>query len=170
MPWAISQLDSSHGVTAFDCGEASLNLFLRKHALHNNHAGLGRTFVATEPGRVEVVGYFTLSTGSVRFDAIAGHAAKKLPRYPIPTVHLGRLAVDRRYQGKALGETLLVEALRKAATASASVGVYAIDVLALHDRAKSFYLRYGFVEMLDAPHHLFLGIQTARALLAITDG
>jgi len=79
------------------------------------------------------------------------------------------LAVDVKFQGKGLGETLLVEALRKAATASSSVGVYAIDVIALHDRAKSFYLRYGFVEMLDQPLHLFLSIAAARALAKIID-
>lgn len=167
MPWAIAQLDPSHDVTAFDCGEASLNLFLQKHALNNDRAGLGRTFVATEPGRTQVAGYFTVSTGSVRFDTIPDHTAKRLPKYPIPTVHIGRLAVDGGFQGRGLGEALLVEAIRKAATAAASVGVYAIDVFALHDRAKSFYLKYGFVEMLEAPLHLFLSIHTARAMVAI---
>lgn len=170
MPWAIAQLDPSHDVTAFDCGEASLNLFLQKHALNNDRAGLGRTFVAAEPGRTQVAGYFTLSAGSVRFDTIPDHTAKKPPKYPIPTVHIGRLAADGRCQGKGLGEALLVEAIRMAATASTSVGVYAIDVFALHDRAKSFYLKYGFIEMLDAPLHLFLSIHTARAMVATLDG
>lgn len=78
--------------------------------------------------------------------------------------------MDRRCQGQDLGETLLVEAIRKAAAASTNVGVYAIDVLALHDRAKGFYMKYGFVEMLDTPLHLFLSIQTARAMAAMIDG
>ena len=169
MSWAIAQLHASHDVAAFDCGEASLNVFLQKHALGNDRAGLGRTFVATEPDMTQVAGYFTVSMGSVRFDAIPDHANKRLPRYPIPTVHIGRLAVDRRWQGRGLGEALLVEAIRKAAAASTSVGVYAIDVFALHSRAKSFYLKYGFVEMLDTPLHLFLGIGTARMLVAMIE-
>jgi hypothetical protein len=45
--------------------------------------------------------------------------------------------------------------------------VYAIDVFALHDKAKRFYLKYGFVEMLDQPLHLFLPIATARRLAKI---
>ncbi|MGD0463431.1 MAG: GNAT family N-acetyltransferase [Tepidisphaeraceae bacterium] len=110
-----------------------------------------------------------MSTGSVRFDVIPDHAKKRLPKYPIPTVHIGRLAVDVKFQGKGLGETLLVEALRKAATASSSVGVYAVDVIALHDRARSFYLKYGFVEMLDQPLHLFLPIAAARAAAKMID-
>ena len=164
MPWAISKIDESHDVAAFNCGEASLNSFLQKHALSNDRAGLGRTFVATDPGQTRVLAYFTISTGSVKFDAIPDHAQKRLPKYPIPTVHIGRLAVDVAAQGKGLGETLLVEAIRKAATASSSIGVYAIDVFALNDQAKRFYLKYGFVAMLDQPLHLFLSIQTARKL------
>jgi ribosomal protein S18 acetylase RimI-like enzyme len=167
--WSIQRLTSAFDISGFDCGEVSLNSFLQRHALSNDKAGLGRTFIAIEAGQAQIAGYFTMSTGSVRFDVIPDHAKKRLPKYPIPTIHIGRLAVDVKFQGKGLGETLLVEALRKAATASSSVGVYAIDVIALHDRAKSFYLRYGFVEMLDQPLHLFLSIAAARALAKIID-
>ncbi len=169
MPWSIRPLTSAHNVGTFDCGEASLNSFLQRHALNNHKAGLGRTFVATQGEQSEIAGYFTLSTGSVRFDVIPEHAKKRLPKYPIPTVHLGRLAVDLRYQGKKLGEVLLVEALRKAAVASSNLGVYAVDVIALHDRAKAFYLKYGFVEMLDQPLHLFLPMATARAVAKLVE-
>lgn len=169
MPWTIQRLASSLDISGFDCGEASLNSFLQRHALGNDKAGLGRTFIAVEVGQVQIAGYFTMSTGSVRFDVIPDHARKRLPKYPIPTVHIGRLAVDVKFQGRGLGETLLVEALRKAVAASGSVGVYAVDVIALHDRAKSFSLKYGFVEMLDQPLHLFLPIAAARAAAAIID-
>lgn len=146
-----------------------MNSFLQKHALNNDRAGLGRTFVAVEPGQTQVAGYFTASTGSVSFDAIPDHVRKRLPKYPIPTVHIGRLAVDVKFQGKRLGETLLVESLRKAAMASTSIGVYAVDLFALHDKAKSFYLKYGFVEMLDEPLHLFLPIETVRTVAGVID-
>lgn len=169
MPWSIQPLTSAFDVSGFDCGEVSLNSFLQRHALSNDKAGLGRTFIAIEAGQTQIQGYFTLSTGSVRFDVIPDHLKKRLPKYPIPTVHIGRLAVDVRFQGKGLGETLLVEALRKAAAASSGVGVYAVDVIALHDRAKGFYLKYGFVEMLDQPLHLFLPIATARAMAKMSD-
>ncbi len=174
LPWSFERLSPSHDVAAFDCGEPSLNSFLHKHALGNDRAGLGRTFVAIASGQTpmaaKVAGYFTISTGSVKFDTIPDHAKKRLPKYPIPTVHIGRLAVDLKSQGKGLGETLLVESLRKAGTASANVGVYAVDVFALHVRAKKFYLKYGFVEMLDEPLHLLLPIATARHIAQMLDG
>jgi ribosomal protein S18 acetylase RimI-like enzyme len=166
VPWTIEPLTSTHDVAGFDCREPTLNSFLQKHALNNDRAGLGRTFVAVDKGEshTRVLGYFTVSTGSVTFDQVPDHARKRLPKYPIPTVHIGRLAVDVTCQGKGLGETLLVEALCKASLASESVGVYAVDVFALHDRAKRFYLKYGFIDMLDQPLHLFLSIATARRL------
>ena len=167
MPWTIQRLNPQHDIAGFDSGEPSLNSFLQKHALNNDRAGLGRTFVAVDTGQRQVLGYFTISTGSVTFDTIPDHARKRLPRYPIPTIHIGRLAVDAKCQGKKLGETLLVESLCKAAIASNSVAVYAVDVFALHDKAKSFYLKYGFVEMLDQPLHLFLPIATARLVAKI---
>jgi hypothetical protein len=40
-------------------------------------------------------------------------------------------------------------------------------VFALHDKAKGFYLKYGFVEMLDKPLHLFMPIAKARLLAKI---
>ena len=169
MPWTIQGLDASVDVGAFDCGEKALNSFLQKHALGNDQAGLGRTFVAVEEGGKIAVGYFTISTGSIRFDTVPDHAAKRLPKYPIPTVHIGRLGVDVRHQGRGWVK-LLVDALRRAATAWRSVGVFGVDVIALHGKAKSFYLRYGFVEMLDAPLHLFLAIETARRVAGITNG
>ena len=170
MPWVIQGLDAPVDLANFDCGEKSLNLFLQKHALNNDRAGLGRTFVAVEQGMNHAAGYFTISTGSVKFDTVPEHAAKRLPKYPIPTVHIGRLAVDVTCQGRGLGETLLVDALRRAATASRSVGVYGVDVIALHAKAGAFYLRYGFVGMLDAPLHLFLPIESARLVAGITNG
>ncbi|MCL2640819.1 MAG: GNAT family N-acetyltransferase [Phycisphaerales bacterium] len=166
MPWTIQPLSPSHDLSSFDCGEASLNSFLQRHALRNDRSGLGRTFVAVLPHDLRVQGYFTISTGSIQFDTIPDHTRKQLPKYPIPTAHLGRLAVDLQAQGQGLGEALLIEALRKIATASTFVGVYAIDVFALHDRAAKFYLKFGFTPMLDNPHHLLLPIQTAILLAA----
>ena len=167
MPLTIERLGAHHDAAGFDSGETMLDTFLRKHALNNDRAGLGRTFVAIENGQSQVLGYFTVSTGSVTFDTIPDHSRKRLPRYPIPTVHIGRLAVDLKCQGVGLGEALLVDSLCKAATASKSVGVYAVDVMALHEKAKRFYLKYGFIEMLDQPLHLFLPIATARLVAKI---
>jgi ribosomal protein S18 acetylase RimI-like enzyme len=160
-------LDDTHETGSFDCGEQKLDEWLRRFALANTRSGLSRTFVAVRPGDRIVCGYFALSTGSVIFNSIPDHVRLRLPKYPIPTVHLGRLAVDRASQGQKLGETLLVEALARAGVASVSVGVYAVDVIALTPRAKAFYEKYGFKPLLDDTLHLYLPIETARQVAGI---
>ena len=88
----------------------------------------------------------------------------KLPRYPIPAVLLGRLAVDRSVQGKKLGEYLLIDALKRVAAASATIGVHAVVVDALNERAAAYYLGFGFAAFHGHPLTLFLPLETVLKL------
>lgn len=85
-----------------------------------------------------------------------------MPRYPIPTVHLGRLATDVQMRGQGLGELLLVDALERTVLVAAELGIYAVELYAPTETAKKFYLRYGFVAQLDDEKHLFLPVETLR--------
>ena len=154
----IEPLTSQHDRSAFDCGEQSLNDYLQHYARQNDQRGLGRTYVLVLPGQKEVLGYYTISSGYVTFDTVP----EKLPRYPIPVVHLGRLAVDLRMQGRGAGKMLLVDALRRSVRVSEYLGIYAVEVRALHERARSFYLKYGFASLQDDPSHLYLPLKTLR--------
>jgi ribosomal protein S18 acetylase RimI-like enzyme len=170
VPWTIEPLDKSHDGQGFACGEPQLDDYLKKYALQSGATGLGRTFVALEPGTKVVRGYFTLAAGTVKFDTIPDHAKRRLPRYPIPTAHLAKLAVDSSQQGRGLGAALLVEALIRAARAGEHVGVFAVDVLALNERARSFYVKYGFVALADNQFHLYMSIKTAQAVVKLAQG
>lgn len=156
----IEPLSSRHNRAAFDCGEESLNDYLRRFARQNDARHLGRTFVAVFEGQTRIEGYYTLSSGAVAFDTVP----EKLPRYPVPVVHLGRLAVDRAAQGQGIGEFLLLDALKRAALLSDQLGIYAVEVYALHDRARAFYLRYGFTSLADDPLHLYLPTKKIQEL------
>jgi GNAT superfamily N-acetyltransferase len=156
----IEPLSAKHDRSSFDCGEPSLNTYLRQYARQNDEKGLGRTCVAVEPGQTRVEGYYTLSTGAVTFEQVP----EKLPRYPIPVVHLGRLAVDLSSQGKGLGEIVLIDALKRATLAAEQLGIYAVEVLALNDSARRFYLKYGFTPLLDDELHLYLSVKAIRKL------
>ena len=156
----IEPLSSKHDRSTFDCGEASLNTYLRQYARQNDEKELGRTYVAVTPGETHIEGYYTISTGAVTFEQVP----EKLPRYPIPVVHLGRLAVDMRSQGKGLGEILLIDALKRAAQVSKQLGIYAVEVYALNERARNFYLSYGFTPLLDDQLHLYLPMKAILKL------
>jgi GNAT superfamily N-acetyltransferase len=162
--WVIEPLSSRHDRSGFDCGEASLNEYLQRYASQNARRQMGRTYVLISPGEPAVLGYYTISGGSVAFASMPVEETRRLPRYPVPVAHVGRLAVDRHYQGQGLGGLLLVDALRLSARVADSVGIYAVTVHALNERARRFYQRYGFAPLEDDPLHLYLPMKTIGKL------
>jgi ribosomal protein S18 acetylase RimI-like enzyme len=157
-------LDKQHQRDGFDCGEESLDTFLRTHAGQNARRDISRTYVAIAEGSPVVAGYYTLSSGSVTFTDMPDETAKRLPKYPVPTAHLGRLAVDRQCQGQGLGGILLVDALKRVRDLADRIGIHAVTVHALNTKAKSFYEAHGFLPLRDDSFHLFLPMATIRKL------
>ena len=160
-PYIIEPLTAKHNREAFDCGEASLNEFLKRYARQNDERGLGRTCVAVIKDEPHIYGYYTIANGSVQFDTIP----EKLPRYPIPSIHLGRLAVANAAKGQRLGRALLAHALERAVSIADQIGIYAVEVYALNESAREFYLKCGFTELLDHRLHLYMTIKKIRTLV-----
>jgi predicted N-acetyltransferase YhbS len=122
-----------------------------------------RTFVLTRGGRV--VGYFSLTMGSVlRHDAPA-KLVRGLPAYPVGMVLLARLPVDRGQQGVGLGAMLLAEALRKAVAAGEAAAARLVVVDAIDESAARFYERYGFIRAPEHPLRLYRRMKDLRASL-----
>ncbi len=162
--YKIELLAENHAVDVFDSGIEGKNRFLSKYALQNSKGGLGRTYVAVKPPDVSTIyGYYTISSSTVKFENLP---SKHLPRYPIPSILIGKLAVDKTAQKQGLGTALVYDALKRAARIAGEIGVFLVEVKALDENAKNFYLKYDFVEMLDAPLHLYLNLKKIRKLLA----
>jgi ribosomal protein S18 acetylase RimI-like enzyme len=164
--WLMSPLEKRHDRTAFDCGENALNDFLRNYARQNQVENVGRTWVATSPGDRVVLGYYTLTVASVAREHFSAEELKRVPRYPVPVAHLGRLAVDRAAQKTGLGEHLLLHALEQILRVAQVVGIFAVEVRAKNDRARRFYERYGFKAAEDDGLHLYLSVKTLQKLFA----
>lgn len=162
--WRIERLGTRHDRTAFDCGNPILTDWLTQRASQFDKRDLGRTYVATRSGDRIVLGYYAISNHRVAHNALPADQAKGLPRLDVPVVLLGRLAVDRSIQGLGLGSLLLIDALRRAQHLAEHVGVRAVKVDAIDDAARPFYLRFGFVPLLDDPNHLFLPMGAVRKL------
>jgi GNAT superfamily N-acetyltransferase len=158
--WRIEQLDRTHDRDRFDCGQPSLDRFIKELVSQYEKRNLGRTYVATQGEDRRVLGYHTLSSGALAFQSLPAAAAKKLPKHPVPIVLLARLAVDRSVQGKRLGERLLIDALSRTVELSRSVGVHAVVVDAIDEGARAFYEKYGFLPLLDGELRLFLPVTT----------
>lgn len=78
---------------------------------------------------------------------------------PTPVVIIGRLAVDKAFQGKGLGRGLLKDALLRITKASEMVGARAVVVHAVDQEAVPFYARYGFRSFPIGNQTLFLTIE-----------
>ncbi len=164
--WEIKGLTAAHERGGFSCGQASLDTFVRTLVGQYEKRRLGRTYVATEPGQARVAGFYTLAAGSFDVSCLPEDLRRKLPKHPIPTVHVGRLAVDQAFHGKRLGETLLFHALRTALELSEKVGAFCVDVWAIDVAAGHFYQKYGFIPLGDDPLHLYLPMKTVAVMFA----
>ena len=134
----------------FNCGEPTLNNYLRRRALANQASGAAHCYVTCLSDRV--VGYYALALASV----FRGDAPGSIRRNTGPVILLARLAVDVGQQGKGLGKNLLKDAIIRAATAADIIGVRALAVHALSQDARQFYLHYDFEPSPTDPAHLFL--------------
>ena len=111
-----------------------------------------------------MLGYYATSSGTFRRDHLPPDDQAGLPGYPLPTVHLGRLAVDLSYRGNRLGESLLFHFLDVALDVAERIGVFGVDLFAKDDDAKRFYLKYGFIPLQDNSFHFYLPMKTVRAM------
>lgn len=161
--WQIERLEQRHERGEFACGKEPLDKFLRQLVNQYEKRDLGRTFVAVRPDEKRVLGYYTLASGSISFQNIPSGAARKLPKHPVPLALLGRLAIDRSTQGRGLGGMLLADALRRCASLTDAIGVHAVEVHALDDEARRFYVHYGFIPLFDDERRLHLPVATIRA-------
>jgi len=162
--WVIERLTKEHDRSSFCCGQATLDDWLKHRASQFDNRDLARAYVAIRKGTSAVLGFYAISNHRVSYEALPADQAKGLPQIEIPVVLLGRLAVDQSVQGQGLGELLLVDALRRSQHIADQIGVRAVEVDAIDEKARAFYSKYGFVQLVDDPNHLFLPMQVIRKL------
>lgn len=159
-PFRLASLDATHDRLAFNCDAEPLNRYLREQVTQDIRRRVAACFVALADEQ-RIAGYYTLSSSSVLLADLPAGIGKKLPRYPtVPAVRMGRLAVDRAFQGQGLGGALLADALDRAARAE--IAAFALVVDAKEKTAAAFYQHHGFIALPDSPLTLFLPLATIR--------
>lgn len=103
-----------------------------------------------------------MAAGSVSHQMATSSVRRNMPD-PVPVMVLARLAVDQRAQGSKQGASLLQDAVNRAVAVSHNVGVRAVLVHALHDRAKQFYVHYGFQVSPAHPMTLMLRLNRVKS-------
>ncbi len=141
MRYTSEPLDDRHVVAGFDCGEPSLDQWLRQCARNAEAKRVSRTFVWGD--RDAVVAYYTISAHILVRDTLSRPVGRGNPDQ-IPAVLLGRLALDQRLQGQGLGGPLLADALARIVAAPRTVAARFVVVDAISEDAARFYEHYGF--------------------------
>jgi predicted GNAT family N-acyltransferase len=166
MSLSIDLLDSKkHDRTLFNCGDNSLDDYIKTRASQELKKRVSTPFVLTDSPDCQVLGYYCLSSYAIAMVEIEASTAKKLPRYPLlPAILIGRLAVDSGHQGKLYGKRLLLDALKRSCDISRQVATIAVVVDAKGDDAVSFYRRYGFAEFQTDPLKLYILMESIEKL------
>lgn len=169
MDWREEPIGRHHDRKDFDCGSPALNEYLARYARQNHELGGAKTFVAVSPAAPSrVLGYYSISPGSVEFSQVPRRPTKKLGRYDVPVFRLGRLAVDRSIQGQGLGGDLLLAASQRALAVAAEVGGVALAIDAKDEKAAKWYQRFGALALPDEPLKLILPLAvTAEAIATV---
>jgi GNAT superfamily N-acetyltransferase len=164
--WHEEPITNKHDRASFDCGEPSLNGFLRQHARQSHDKGAAKTFLAISnlDGKT-ILGFYSLSPASLEYARTPEIIRKGLARHDVPVFRLGRLAVNRTVQGHGLGGQLILAAGRRCLLAAREVGGVALLIDAKNDRAAKWYASYGAVPLADASLSLLLPLATIQTAL-----
>ena len=139
-------LTEAHDGSTFDSGEPALDEWLRRRAWNNLLTAASRTYVVCPTDSSRIVGYFALSMGQILADEATGSMRRNMPKF-IPSVTLGRLAIDRTWQSKGLGRALLADAVQRSLRAAAEVSARLVIVHAISPAAEAFCLHHGFTRL-----------------------
>jgi GNAT superfamily N-acetyltransferase len=170
----VRRLREDDNRASFRSGDPDLDRFFQQFAGQNQFRHyVGVTYVAIDDGLV--LGFATVAPAHLEIDGLPSRARKRMPRYPLPVLRLGRLGVDQSAQGQGLGVQLLRFVLTLAlemANNYRCVGV----VVDAKPNAVSFYAKHGFIPVdavegqsgiRPAPTPMFLSIRAVKGALGV---
>lgn len=159
------RLAGHHDVSTFDNGRhATLDAWLRDRAYASEGLSARTYVVCGADAPTRVVGYYAISTAMEQRIAMPNAKLRRGMPEQIPLLLIGRLAIDRGFQGIGLGTNLLADALRRCIAASEIAGVRAVAAHAIDDDAVGFYQRHGFMLSPLGERVMLIPIETARTL------
>lgn len=159
-----------HDRSAFSCGFAPIDHFLKSSLSDHIKAGMVAAWIATAEDDPTVLGFYTLGALAVRSEF--GPKAWQRARVPdVPVIYIRAIAVRQDMQGKGLGTALVVDAMKRCIGIADQMGAAAIVLDVLEDehfdRRWSFYEELGFRPLgdLENPKRLYIPMADVRTTL-----
>ena len=161
----IELLSRKHNKKEFDCGKEMLDSYFQNQANQDLKRKLSACFVWEDVDTGLIQGFYTLSNNSIPLNIIPDKWRRILPvsYTSIPATLLGRLAIDKRFQGKGIGQILLMDALKRSYDISDEIDSFAVVVDPLDDEAEKYYEKFGFIKLPDRKK-MFIAMQTLKSL------
>lgn len=149
--WREEPVGKGHARDRFDCGQAELNTFLARYARQAHQSGSSKTYCAiAHADEKSILGYYTISPAQIELSHVPQAARPSGgSHYALGGFRLGRLAVDRTYQGQGLGGQLLARAIGRCMRVSSEVGGTALLIDAKDEAAARWYRLYGAMPLID---------------------
>lgn len=161
------RLGPHHDLASFENGRhPSLDDWLKRRALASEGLSARAYVICDADAPTRVVGYYAIATAMERRTALPSAQLRRGMPEEVPLLLIGRLALDRAWQGLGLGTDLLSDALRRCLAASDIAGARGVIVHAIDDDAAGFYRRHGFLPSPLGEGILLMPIETVRALFA----
>jgi len=164
---------ATHDRTAFSCGTAQIDNFLKRTAKKQQKSKFTRLWVAVLPGQQNVVGYYAINNHGIEGDDLPQEITKNAPNHGyIPAAYISTFGVTSELQGRGLGRVLLVDALKRIAALSEQIGVTVVILDVLEDgdaeavkKRLHFYKEFNFIPFPSQPLRMFLPIKTVCDLI-----
>lgn len=143
---APERLNDEHSLDQFDSGVQSINDYLHRQARKAQAAKQAVVYVVCRKDTAIVMGYYTLSSGSIARESVVPKSHQRNSPSVHPVTLLGRMGITQEAQGQGYAIDLLQDAVERAISASNTIGSSAMIVHPLNERLSSFYTKYaGFI-------------------------
>lgn len=143
---APEKLNDEHILDEFDSGVTSINDYLQRQARKAQAAKQAVVYVICRKDTPVVMGYYTLSSGSIARENVVPKSRQRNSPSVHPVTLLGRMGITLEAQGQGFAIDLLQDAIERAISASNTIGSTAIIVHPLNERLSDFYTKYaGFI-------------------------
>jgi GNAT superfamily N-acetyltransferase len=160
----IERFRETADVRRFDCGDKDLNDFLTTVEVATyEREGLGRTRLVYWQPEGRLAGYFTISSESLRLEYLRSVKSFSIPGEirveAVPGIKIGRLAVERSFQGHGVGSHILRFIAGLALQAPAACRILFLEA---YPESVEFYQKFDFDPV---AHHRFKRRRTVMMYL-----
>lgn len=134
-------LNQSHDRASFDCGNEPMNRYLKTMASQHAKKGISATHILADGATIKA--FYTLSNTQIINDGL-------IKGYPndIPAILLGRIGIDKAYQGQGLLQVVLVDVFAKVKQFKQISGMAFIVIDAKTDQLFNYYQqKVGFLPL-----------------------